>query len=418
VRPPARRWLIVAALFMVTFGIATPLAAYGVFLPVLAESFAWSRGAISTALSINLLLGGLAGFGIGALADRHGPRVMLALTVALAGAGFALVSMVDALWHLYLFVGVMGGVGMSSFYLLSASTVTRWFDEGRGLALALVLVGFNLGYISGGPLAAWLIARVGWRGAYALLGSGCGLLTMLAALTVRLPRAAEVTSLLRPARHAEATGVAAPSGGAPPARELSVTLRDALADPRQWYLNFAWLLLGGLAFMVSVHIVPFARDQGIGLAGASLALTAYGVGSVGGRLAAGVVSDRRGTITTIRVAYVIETLALVTMGTFTVVLAWRLVRRARLGGVEQAALRLLSVAGLVGIVWTGRIGGKLVFEHAAGIPAATMQVEMQDREAGHHHHPGEEEEDEHAAPADSAKPAGHTHPPGTPPHQH
>jgi len=113
-----------------------------------------------------------------------------------------------------------------------------------------------------------------------------------------------------------------------------------------------------------------------------------------------------------------ETLALVTMGIFTVVLAWRLVRRARLGGVEQAALRLLSVAGLVGIVWTGKMGGKLVFEHAAGIPAATMQVEMQDREAGHHHHPGEEEEDEHAAPADSAKPAGHTHPPGTPPHQH
>src|SRR2546421_9441024 len=82
-----------------------------------------------------------------------------------------------------------------------------------------------------------------------------------------------------------------------------------------------------------------------------------------------------------------ETLALVTMGTFTVVLAWRLVRRARLGGVEQAALRLLSVAGLVGIVWTGRIGGKLVFEHAAGIPAATMQVEMQDPEAGPQHPP-------------------------------
>jgi uncharacterized membrane protein len=114
-----------------------------------------------------------------------------------------------------------------------------------------------------------------------------------------------------------------------------------------------------------------------------------------------------------------ETLALVTMGTFTVVLAWRLVRRGRLGGVEQAALRLLSVAGLVGIVWTGRIGGKLMFEHAAGIPAATLEAEMRDREAGHQHHPGEaEEEHEHPAPADSAKPAGHTHPPGTPPHKH
>src|SRR2546428_6565642 len=102
---------------MVTSGIAPPLAAYGVFLPVLAESFAWSRGAISTALPINLLLGGLAGFGIGALADRHGPRVMLALTVALAGAGFALGPTVPAPWPLFLLVGVMGGVGVFSFYL-------------------------------------------------------------------------------------------------------------------------------------------------------------------------------------------------------------------------------------------------------------------------------------------------------------
>ena len=107
-----------------------------------------------------------------------------------------------------------------------------------------------------------------------------------------------------------------------------------------------------------------------------------------------------------------ETLALVTMGIFSVVLAYKLIRRARLSGVEEAALRLLSVAGLVGIVWTGRIGGKLVFDHAAGIPAATMQAEMEDREAGHHHDPGEPEEHEHmdglhAPPHDSAGPAGH-----------
>ena len=60
---------------------------------------------------------------------------------------------------------------MSSFYLLTATTVTHWFDDRRGLALALALVGFNLGYISAGPLAAWLITRVGWRAAYALLGA-------------------------------------------------------------------------------------------------------------------------------------------------------------------------------------------------------------------------------------------------------
>src|SRR5882672_9508570 len=151
-----RRWLIVLALSVVTYGISMPLAAYGVFLPVLAEAFGWSRGALATALSVNLLLGGVAGFAIGALADRHGPRVMLVATVALAGAGFALVGVVGALWQLYLFVGVLGGVGMSSFYLLAAATVSHWFEERRALAIGLVLAGFNLGYISAGPLAAWL----------------------------------------------------------------------------------------------------------------------------------------------------------------------------------------------------------------------------------------------------------------------
>src|SRR2546430_17636006 len=97
---------------------------------------------------------------------------MLVLTVTLAGAAFALVSTVDALWQLYLFVGVMGGVGMSSFYLLTAATVTHWFAERRGLALGLVLVGFSLAYISVGPLALRLIAHFGWRRSYVLTGSG------------------------------------------------------------------------------------------------------------------------------------------------------------------------------------------------------------------------------------------------------
>jgi MFS family permease len=320
-RPTVRRRLTVAALFVVTCGISIPLAAYGVFLPVLAEAFGWSRGAISTALSINLVLGGLAGLGIGALADRHGPRVLLAPTVALAGAAFALVSTVGALWQLYLFVGVLGGVGMSSFYLLSATTVARWFDERRGLALALVLVGFNLGYILGGPLAAWLIAEVGWRVAYALLGGGCGMITLLAALSVRLPRPSEAAALRllsgrpsgRPSGQVNAAEVAHPPGRPAHGHGSGVTLRDALADPRQWCLNVAWLLLGGLAFMITVHIVPFARDQGVSLAGASLALTAYGVGSVVGRLAAGAISDRIGTITTMRIAYAVQALALLAL---------------------------------------------------------------------------------------------------------
>jgi MFS family permease len=297
-RPDTRRWLIVGALFVVSYGISTPLAAYGVFLPVLADHFGWSRGAISAALSVNLLVGGVAGFGVGALADRRGPRLLLVVTVILAGTAFALVSVVTALWQLYLLIGLLGGIGMSSFYLLSTATVTHWFDERRGLALALVLVGFNLGYISGGPLAAWLITHMGWRTAYCVLGGGCGLLSFCAAITVRLPRPTERRDLLR---------------AAPGPVGAGVTLRQSLADPRQWGLNLSWLLLGGLALMISVHAVPFARDRGVSLADASLALTAYGIGSVAGRLTAGFISDRVGTRLTINTAYVVEIVALLAL---------------------------------------------------------------------------------------------------------
>jgi uncharacterized membrane protein len=90
-----------------------------------------------------------------------------------------------------------------------------------------------------------------------------------------------------------------------------------------------------------------------------------------------------------------KVLAITTMCIFTAILGWKLLRRARLAPAEELAVRVLSLTGLVGIVWTGVIGGRMVFDHAAGVPAATMQLEMQDRAAEHHHH---DDEDEHDAP--------------------
>ncbi len=107
-----------------------------------------------------------------------------------------------------------------------------------------------------------------------------------------------------------------------------------------------------------------------------------------------------------------ETLALVTMGVFTAVLGWKLWRRFNVTPLEDMVLRVLSVAGLVLVILTGVWGGKMMFEHAAGIPTKTMQTEMENREAGHHHE-GEADERESAGSDTS-----HQHAPGTPPHAH
>jgi hypothetical protein len=132
-----------------------------------------------------------------------------------------------------------------------------------------------------------------------------------------------------------------------------------------------------------------------------------------------------------------EKLALITLAIFAVLALWRIVRERRMGSTERAVVLAASLGGLGVLVATAVYGGKLVFDHAAGIPTEVLQAEMHERAEGHHHHGGEGEADEHgtdedAAPAmgadsaaggaaetdtDSGHPAGHTHAPGTPPHK-
>lgn len=101
-----------------------------------------------------------------------------------------------------------------------------------------------------------------------------------------------------------------------------------------------------------------------------------------------------------------ETLAKITMIVFTVVLGWKLWRRADLKPMEEWAIRALSVAGVVLLCIVGSIGGTLVFEHAAGMANERMIEELKNRGAMP------------AAPGDTAKAPGHEHAPGTAPHRH
>lgn len=113
-----------------------------------------------------------------------------------------------------------------------------------------------------------------------------------------------------------------------------------------------------------------------------------------------------------------ERQGLVTMGIFTVVLVWKMYRRFVLPVAEEWVMRVLSIVGVVGVIYTGAAGGKMMFEHAAGVPTKTLEAEVRNREAGHQHQPGEAEDHDHDAPADTGKAATHVDPPGTPPHRH
>jgi uncharacterized membrane protein len=121
-----------------------------------------------------------------------------------------------------------------------------------------------------------------------------------------------------------------------------------------------------------------------------------------------------------------EELGLITLGIFGVLALWRILRESRMGTTERALSLVLSIGGVGFLIATGLDGGKLVFEHAAGIPTPVLQEELHERSEGHHHSAGEEDPsavpDSSAAAAeapDHVDPPGaapHSHSPGTPPH--
>jgi hypothetical protein len=114
-----------------------------------------------------------------------------------------------------------------------------------------------------------------------------------------------------------------------------------------------------------------------------------------------------------------EQLGLITLAIFGVLTLWRIARERRMGSGERTLSLILSLVGTGFLVATGVYGGKLMFEHAAGIPTKVLQGEIQERTKGHHHDAAEEQDE--ATPDSSASRSGgsdHVDPPGTAPHSH
>ena len=66
-------WVVVAATFLTVVAATGARSAAGVLIRPLEDDFGWSRGAISWALSLSLLVYGLAAPRSGRIADRYGP---------------------------------------------------------------------------------------------------------------------------------------------------------------------------------------------------------------------------------------------------------------------------------------------------------------------------------------------------------
>ena len=269
-------WVMVALGAFITCIAIGAMFSLAVFLRPITEATGWSSTAVSSAMTLNFLAMGAAGFGWGALSDRIGPRIVVLAGAVLLGLGLFLASKAQTALQFQLAFGLLVGVAVGSFFTPMIAAVMGWITEHRGLAVSLVSVGVGVAPMTMSPFAAWLITQMDWRAAQLVLAVLVWATLVPAALFVRRPPAAPAPS--------ESMGTAGP--------EMSVG--QALRSAPFLVLALTFFACCAAHAGPIFHTVSYAMTCGLAPLAAVTVYSVEGLAGLGGRLARGVAADRLG----------------------------------------------------------------------------------------------------------------------------
>src|SRR5258708_6377750 len=192
-RRPAYGWVIVAAGALMTCVSMGAMFSLAVFLQPMSVDTGWSRTGISTAMTINFVVMGVAAFLWGAVSDRFGPRIVVLSGSVLLGLGLVLASRATSLVEFQVVFGLFIGAAVGAFYAPMMALASGWFENNRSLAVSLVSAGAGTAPLTVAPFARPLIDPYEWRRVVLIPRLAAALMRPPSPLlTARPPRAAAV----------------------------------------------------------------------------------------------------------------------------------------------------------------------------------------------------------------------------------
>jgi MFS family permease len=245
---------------------------FSLFLTPLQGAFGWKREAISNAFAITALTVAACSPFLGTLLDRLPPRRIILPSILIFAAAMASLSLLGG--HIAQFYGtylVLGIVGNGTAQLAYSRCLLTWFEQRRGLAIAIMLCGSGTGSIVLPIMAQHVISTHGWRASYLALGAMALLGFPLTALLVRN----------RPT--VVATVAEAPSNGG---------ITKVLQTRVFWIISVAILLAAFSMNATIAHLAALLTGRGVTPASAALALSMLGISGMFGRLITGHLLDR------------------------------------------------------------------------------------------------------------------------------
>ncbi len=354
-------YIVVAASVVIQLLMLGTYLSFGIFLTPLSSEFGWTSAVTSGAYSFGYLLFGFSSIVAGRLTDKFGPRRVLIACGLLLGLGYLLMSQVSSIWQLYLFYGVIVGIGMSGVDAPILTTVARWFVKKRGMVTGITKTGAGIGILAMPLLANWLISSYGWRNAYVVFS--IIVLVGVIAAALFLKRDPGQIGLLPDGATEVETG-----DSNIVTRQFS--LREAIGTSQFWLFSAACILLMFCTQVSIVHTAPYVIEMGISATAAAITVSVIGGASILGRIGMGDISDRLGykPIFIVAISLFIVAFALIQFAKE----AWLFYIFATVAGIGRGAFFTLispilaelfglrSLGAILGVVFfIGTIGGAL-----------------------------------------------------------
>lgn len=296
-QPEGNRWLPVLGGMLMNLALGT-LYAWSVFVLPLEKEFSWTRAETSWVYTIAIISFALTFIGAGRLQDLKGPKIPAFLGGVLVSVGFFLASLTSSLFTLYVFFGMIVGIGNGFGYATPTPVASKWFPDKRGLVIGLMVGAYGGGQAIFGTMSdAYLIPQFGWRTTFRILAVVFFAMTMIGTLLLRNP-----PDGYRP------KGWTPPAGAA--AGQTNFTTAEMLRTPTFYFLWIAYCLGTTAGQMTISQLVPFARSAGLGATIATYSLIVSSLGNAGGRILSGWMSDTLGRLRTLKMMVLLSTVAM------------------------------------------------------------------------------------------------------------
>lgn len=250
------------------------------FVAIGAVDASASESFIANGANITFLMSGVFSLIGGWLLTRIAVKPLMIAGCVLLGTGLILhsqASTAEAVYFARFLMGAsLGFVGVAPCVVL----VSRWFDQGRGTALGIVLTGTSIGGFIIPQIAAPLISSYGWRTAMMAVS----IIVWLVLLPAILFFVAESPGATTNDDVGRASGE---------------TLKAALSTSQFWLFAFAAAAVFYPIFVTSQQFILYLQTPKIGVSasGAAFAQSALFAVSVGGKFLAGYLSDKFRTVT-------------------------------------------------------------------------------------------------------------------------